>query len=56
MQQTLGNSLNIPYIFLWNGSPSEREPNGSLSYLYLSKCHVDDVKYNDVSSKFEGHT
>ena len=47
---TLGRSLNILSIFLWNISPAGAAPNGNCLYLYLPNWHANVIKYDYLSS------
>ena len=47
---TLGKSLNISSIFLWNRSPAGTAPNGYLLHLYLPNQHTNVVRYDDLWS------
>ena len=53
MSNTIGKSLNISSVFLWNISPAGAAPKGNLFYQYLPNCHANVVKYDDFSSSFK---
>ena len=49
---TLGKSLNISFIFLWNISLVGAAPNSSLLYLYVQNWHANVVRYANISYSF----
>ena len=51
LQNTFGSSLYLLSIFLWNISPVEADPNGSLKCLYQPNWYAN-ARYDDFSLNF----
>ena len=54
--KTLGNSLNISSVLLWNMSPTWVVPNRNRVHLYLLNWYANIFRYDDLSTDFNYFT